>query len=537
MVKVSYFDVSWSRLEYTEAMFTIIERRLKIKRWLAQTIEWYWMLSIGMGFGILVCHRLLQIEGWWLLTVVPLVPVVSWFWTPIVLKRDVLQYAEQTSGETGMLLFGDAVASKNWRQEVDDLWKDVQPPNFEVPSSWRKSLLGTMMACLLLLIPVREDTINSVLPTLVQSEIAETKEQIEQFESLLQETDSEVENWKERIEQIEDTASVGSALRQLDQLSEQMDQRGQQAMDSLEQAMEALEQQDQQGLAEAMQQLQSQNLMPRPADATQNTDGQNNATKSAEGTGGQEQTKEQQSQQQGNQSGQGEGQSLQEQLQSLQNQLQQMQQSQQSRRSQSQSKQSSSQGSQANGSSQSSSNKGINSMSNQELQQASQQLQQASSSQQGKGQNGSPAGQQGEGQGEDAKQGLGQGKGQSAGNGEGEGESGNGEGGGEGTGDPSGDPSTGGGSAPLTYGEGSLVPNTNLRALDGIPQVDWERSVAFGSSPGQAGDVQPTSTSTDGSVSLSNAVMTGQSQIPPQYRQTVQQFFSTGDETKSTADE
>ncbi len=495
------------------------------------------MLSIGMGFGILLCHRLLQIGGWWLLILLPLAPVVSWFCTPPVLKRDVLLYAEQTSGETGMLLFGDAVASENWKQEVDDLWKDLQYPTLEVPSSWRKSLLGTVVACLLLLIPVREDTINSVLPTLVQSEISETKEQIEQFESLLQETDPEVEDWKERIEQIEDANSVGSALRQLDQLSEQMDQRAQQAMDSLEQAMEALEQQDQQGLNEAMQQLQSQNMMPGPTDATQNTDDQHNVTKSAEDPSGQEQTKEQQSQQQGSQSGQGQRQSLQEQLQTLQNQLQQMQQSQQSGRTKSQSKQSSSQSSQSNGSSQSS-NKGINSISNQELQQASQHLQQASSSQQGKGQNGSPAGQQGKGQGEGEKQGQGQGKSQSAGSGEGEGESGNGEGSGEGTGDPSGDPSTGGGgSAPLTYGEGSLVPNTNLRALDGIPQVDWERSVAFGSTPGQAGEVQPTSTSTDGAVSLSNAVMTGQSQIPPQHRQTVQQFFSTGTETQSTADE
>ena len=57
--------------------------------------------------------------------------------------------------------------------------------------------------------------------------------------------------------------------------------------------------------------------------------------------------------------------------------------------------------------------------------------------------------------------------------------------------------SQGGGPSSLTYGpETDLIPNSNLRALDGIPQVDWGNSVQFGTAPGQAGEVKTVPVST-----------------------------------------
>ena len=86
--------------------------------------------------------------------------------------------------------------------------------------------------------------------------------------------------------------------------------------------------------------------------------------------------------------------------------------------------------------------------------------------------------------------------------------------------------SHGGGPSPLTYGpETDLIPNSNLRVLDGIPQVDWTTSVQFGSAPGQTGEVKTVPVSTDGTVQ-SVAPMTGQQQVAPQHRTAVKEFFA-----------
>ena len=92
----------------------------------------------------------------------------------------------------------------------------------------------------------------------------------------------------------------------------------------------------------------------------------------------------------------------------------------------------------------------------------------------------------------------------------------------------------GGGSAPLTYGpETDLIPNTNLRALDGVPQVDWSNSVQFGTAPGQSGEVQTVPVSTNGSVQAISS-MTGQQQVAPQHRTAVKEFFAVEEAGETT---
>ena len=83
----------------------------------------------------------------------------------------------------------------------------------------------------------------------------------------------------------------------------------------------------------------------------------------------------------------------------------------------------------------------------------------------------------------------------------------------------------GGGASPLTYGpETDLIPNTNLRALDGVPQVDWS-NLNLNGSLGQAGEVQTVPVSTDGTVQTISS-MTGQKEVAPQHRTAVKEFFA-----------
>ena len=139
--------------------------------------------------------------------------------------------------------------------------------------------------------------------------------------------------------------------------------------------------------------------------------------------------------------------------------------------------------------------------------------QSGSGNQGSQGMNGSQSGEQGvqSGQGSGTDNSLGQG---------GEGTGGESQSGGQNSG------TDGGGSSPLTYGpETDLIPNTNLRALDGVPRVDWTNSVQFGTTPGQPGEVQTVPVSTDGSVQ-STSSMTGQQQVAPQHRTAVKEFFA-----------
>jgi hypothetical protein len=94
-----------------------------------------------------------------------------------------------------------------------------------------------------------------------------------------------------------------------------------------------------------------------------------------------------------------------------------------------------------------------------------------------------------------------------------------------------GEASTGGGdTAPLTFGpETDLIPLSNLRPLDGIPQVDWTNSVQFGGAPGQMGSGQTVPIDTSGSVNIATPTM-AQSQIAPQHREVVKEFFAVDEE-------
>ena len=136
-----------------------------------------------------------------------------------------------------------------------------------------------------------------------------------------------------------------------------------------------------------------------------------------------------------------------------------------------------------------------------------------------KGESSQQTGQGGEGQGQKGSNGQGKGKGKGQGDGNSQDGSGN-------SNPKSGGSSDGGGSSPLTYGDSTLIPVVNMRALEGVPQVDWENSIAFGSAPGEVGEVQTVPVSTDGTVQSNVGIPIGQIQIPPQHRQVVQDFYA-----------
>ena len=510
-------------------MYKKIKSGLTLQKSLNHIVEIALYVGLIHAVATVLFHRLLMVSGIWLWLMWVCVPVLTFLRlrrTPVV-KEQIIRYAEEQSGETGFLWFdSEHVESEVWRAQINAKWETVQPPKLVLPPDWKK-VVALLVCCVALLwVPIREDH-QSLLPAVVQQELAEVKDEIEAMDALTTEPDPEIEGWKESIEDIENGISVGNTLRTLDDLSQQLQQRQEEAMQSVSEAMNALEQGDGEQLSRSLESLQKQNMLPPSAKDPQMND-QN-------GTGADEQgqaSNPQASNQVSNELDKSEiakQQQLSKQLQNLQSKLQDMQQSKQSQQSQQRQ-----QGSNQNGSQSS----GPKSFSNEQLQQLSK-IQQANgtqngsasqqSSQQGSQQSGNQEGQKpGEqsGQGSQGKpeSGFSQGQNGDSPN-QGGSNGGDGDQKGDGPSSQSGDETSG--NSPLTYGANSdLIPNTNLRALDGVPQVDWSNSVQFGTAPGQANGVQNVSIATDGSVQ-SIAPMTGQQQVAPQHREAVKEFFAT----------
>ncbi len=520
---------------YTVCMYSRIERQMRLQRWLNQSVRG---LLVGGGLvmvALLIFRRVVGVETAWLLGVLPIVPVVTavlaltWSIHP----KDVLRYAEQSSGDTGLLWFDHSVDSKEWREKVDAVWSTVRPPTLQIPELSAVALFSCVLSVAMLWMPLRTVRSDNHYPTIVEQELTQVKQQIDSIEALLEPdtVDPEVEAWKDSLDQIEDGMSVGSTLRELDQLSEQIEQRQQSALESVEDAMEALQQGDQDALQTATEQLQAQNMLPKSADGTQSGKDSKEGNKSNQGTNPEGQKTEASKQNGQSSTASQSQQQLQQQLKKLQQQLQQVQ-----NQSNQPSSNSGQQGSSQNGTT-SQGTQGIQSFSNEALQQMSQQSQSSNGEEGNAGQSGQQSdqsGQNGQGEGQSGQSQSGQsqsGQGQQSGegqNGQGEGQSG--EGGSQSMDSSNASSSGGGDTAPLTYEEGSLVPNQNLRALDGIPQVDWDNSVQFSTVPTPFGEVQTVPTSTSGNVQPTTSSVAGQSQIAPQHRQVVEDFFAVEQE-------
>ena len=467
--------------QYTDSMYFQIRNRLRMQHFLNHAMFFAQYIGLALGVGILLCHRLLMVDGswlWGLWLLVPVLAVVQMKKNP-VLKRHVLAYAEHQSGGSGFLWFEEEVGSSadSWANVVADKWSMVELPSLKVPSELKAVSLLLLCCVSLMWVPIRTQQSNH-LPTVVKQEFESVQQEVAALEALVEESDPQIEAWKDTLSDLESGMSVGNTLRTLDDLSQQIEQRREEAMAAVNDAMDALEQGDTENLSKSMESLRKQNMIPSSAKDTesaeesagQNSDrtDKNDGNSDGNSDGGQKSVSQKDMTPQQEQ--------LSKQLQQLQSQLQQMQQS--SSSSPSSSNQNSGPDSE-----------GLKSYSNQDLQQLSEsnqgqpQFGQSSSDQQGS--------QSGEGQG------TGQGSG-----------------------------TRGGGTSPLTYGaQTDLIPSSNLRSLDGIPQVDWGNSVQFGTAPGQAGEVKTVPVSTNGSVQ-SVAPMTGQQQVAPQHRTAVKEFFA-----------
>ena len=250
-------------MQYTVHMYAEIERQIRRQQWFNQTMQWLWWTAWVVLIGILLCHRVFTIEGHWLLLSFVVVPLLTWIMQLryTVPKQKVLHYAESVSGGTGLIWFDSAVENTDWSTEIDSTWDSVVPPVLKVPTETRASVFVSAMSIAMLWVPLRVET-NTGYPTVVDKELISLQEDVAFFEAVLDDVDPEVEAWKESLEQIEQGMPVGSTLRELDQMSEQLERRKEEAMESVEEAMDALEQGDEQRLTDAIQSLQKQNMMP-----------------------------------------------------------------------------------------------------------------------------------------------------------------------------------------------------------------------------------------------------------------------------------
>ena len=487
-------------------MHTQIRNRLRLQLLLNHAMFFAQYIGLALGVGILLCHRLLMVDGswlWGLWLLVPVLAVVQIQKNP-VLKRHVLSYAEHHSGESGFLWFEEEVGTdaNSWSKTVADKWSMVEQPSIKLPSEL-KTVSFLILCCVALMwVPIRTQQSNH-LPAVVQQEFESVQQEVAALEALVEESDPQIEAWKDTLSDLESGMSVGNTLRTLDDLSQQIEQRREEAMAAVNDAMDALDQGDTEELSRSVESLRKQNLLSSSAKDTEsaeesagkNLDSTDKSDENIDGNSDGNSAGEQKTASQTEMTP--EQQQLSKQLQQLQSQLQQMQ---QSASSSSSSSSSSNQNSGSN-------SEGLKSYSNQELQELSEmnqgELQSGQSSSDNQGTQGN------DGQGEQGKQ-SGQSGSQS----------------GEGQGTDQGGGTQGGGTSALTYGpESDLIPNSNLRALDGIPQVDWGNSVQFGTAPGQAGEVKTVPVSTNGGVQ-SVAPMTGQQQVAPQHRTAVKEFFA-----------
>ena len=265
-------------------MYSQIKNRLRLQRLLNHSTNVGQFVGVALGVGILLCHRLLMIDAiwlWLLWVLVPILALVELKKTP-VLKRHVLNYAEHHSGESGFMWFDDEVGASSWSSTVAEKWQRVEPPDLHTPVGLKKLLLLIVCCVALMWVPIRTPQ-QSHLPDVVQQEFESVAQEVAALDALVEESDPEIEAWKETLEDIEEGMSVGNTLRTLDDLSQQIEQRRQEAMESVTEAMEALEQGDEQKLSKSLDSLRKQNMMPSSAQDTESGE-ENETAKQEEGS-------------------------------------------------------------------------------------------------------------------------------------------------------------------------------------------------------------------------------------------------------------
>ena len=531
---IELFLICFFQLDILILMFNRIRHRLMLQRWLNITIDSLYWASLLVGVTVILMHRLIGVSGLYVPVAFVGVPVVVWFWLQTVPIHDrlVIQYAESTTGQTGLLWFGSEVEDSEWHQKVNTQWLSVPIPRLSVPSDWKGMMLALCVALATLWIPIKTD---KQFQPLVESEMTQLENTLEQLEALTVEEDASIEEWREQISALNQEDKVSSILRQSDYLQDQMNQRQSEMMDAIQEGMEALESGEEQSMTQAMKSLQDQGLIPKSAkdeqalasqamessQQGQSQDGEQDSTSSKEqdnqqqngqSQNGQQQngqqtgTQSQSSDDQGSQnqkdgqqseqaqdlmsSAQQQKEQLQQQMSQIQERMQKMQQQQQSN--------------------------GMQSMNNEQLKQMQQQMsQQSQQSQSGEGM--SPGAQPGQSQAGGSKE--------------------NGEPCELGT--PNCMPSKGGETAPLTYGASNplAVSDGNLASIEGVTEVDWNHNVYFGQG---AGEFSGTTSSqiNDGTVSGSTAESSfNNERIPPNQRGVVQRFFSTSSSNQGANDD
>ena len=155
-----------------------------------------------------------------------------------VLKRHVLNYAEQHSGESGFLWFDDEVGESSWSSAVADKWQRVELPDVHSPVGSYKVLLLVACCLALMRVPIRTPQ-QSHLPDVVQQEFESVAEEVALSMRWLKNPIQRLKHGR-KPEDIEDGMSVGNTLRTLDDLSQEIEQRRQEAMESVTDAMVGL---------------------------------------------------------------------------------------------------------------------------------------------------------------------------------------------------------------------------------------------------------------------------------------------------------
>ena len=208
-----------------------------------------------------------------------------------VVKRHVLAYAEHQSGQSGFLWFEEEVGTEatQWSETVADKWKLVKPPSLKMPSELKPVSLLFVCCLALMWVPVRIQQSNN-MPAVVQQEFEVVQEEVVALEALVEESDPQIEAWKETLSDIEDGMSVGNTLRTLDDLSQQIEQRREEAMDAVSQAMDALEQGDTESCPNLLNLLRKQNMLPSSAQDTQS--GSENNGSNSESVGDDQQNRD-----------------------------------------------------------------------------------------------------------------------------------------------------------------------------------------------------------------------------------------------------
>ena len=446
-----------------------IRRRLFVQRWINITSDWAGKTALVLGMMVLISHRVFAVDAVWTMVLIVLMPVYTWIWlkrTPVE-EREVRQYAERSSGETGLLWFENEVKSEDWQQQIANSWSQVQLPSVEIPTQTRWSVIALLMYTGSLWIPLKKSWAMHAVP-IIQQELSQIEQQLAMLDDLTIGEDQELEEWKQQIEEMSDSDDIATSLSQIDGLSDQMSTRQEEMVEALQQALDALESRGKEDLSNAMKNLQDQHLIP-PSASGEDSAAPNNQIGQQAG--------EKASGSQNDQSA-----TLKKEMEALKERIQSMQ------------------------SAQSSGGTQMTSANNEQLQQMAKMLEETS------GKSPSDKGKEGEGK-------------------EGKGANGKSNSDSEqcSLGEPGCVPGKGGTeSAPLTFGEPNplQVPEVNLSAIQGVTEVDWDNSVYFGEGPGTYSGLIVNTQNNDGSVSVVTEGTSSTNAIPPNQRQIVQQYFS-----------